>query len=485
MIRFSTESRWTALVLFLLIAGANVASAGQPVLFQNELDRLRDIERRIEALPAYRASEELKQQISELRMKIEQQERKPSAVEQAILRSQLNKLERQLGEAQKAIVNFRQAVSRENNQLLFPSVRNRLAAFTFDDPHATGLGDPISFLLSKKLLFSARVTSFAVVNYRQGTDRDPSTNVAYFDQVDALVRDQKFLLAIWGRISRTDRGIRIESFLQVPDDADKDKYVRNIRLPMAMGGSMLKARLKPERILLQRLDFSAVETTMLRTAAEQVATLRVSPAPSAPVTGHLSDGTDPRGPVHRIVDSEGDWVQLELSDGTSGWTSVDEFCTGPCRVLLDVANFTTDMIALQSGLAAKPVAKSLTFEAEGMSQQMTALLSLPDNPNIAQRVAEGWVGRDSGFGRTGFSNLFAVASIQMELKRRREVSFDQIQLPRQTIEPIVQLLADASVEDPGDIDVVENLAALFAYLGDNRRRDLALEIAADLKNNRR
>jgi hypothetical protein len=58
MIRFSTESRWTALVLFLLIAGANVASAGQPVLFQNELDRLRDIERRIEALPAYRASEE-------------------------------------------------------------------------------------------------------------------------------------------------------------------------------------------------------------------------------------------------------------------------------------------------------------------------------------------------------------------------------------------------------------------------------------------
>jgi hypothetical protein len=73
----------------------------------------------------------------------------------------------------------------------------------------------------------------------------------------------------------------------------------------------------------------------------------------------------------------------------------------------------------------------------------------------------------------------------MELKRRREVSFDQIQLPRQTIEPIVQLLADASVEDPGDIDVVENLAALFAYLGDNRRRDLALEIAADLKNNRR
>ena len=49
------------------------------------------------------------------------------------------------------------------------------------------------------------------------------------------------------------------------------------------------------------------------------------------------------------------------------------------------------------------------------------------------------------------------------------------------IEKIVQELAEASVADPSDLDVLENLAVLFAYLGDERRRSLALEIAATLK----
>ena len=104
-------------------------------------------------------------------------------------------------------------------------MRHRLASFTFDDPHATGLGDRVSFLLSKKLLFSNRVASFAIVNYRQGADRDSSNNLAYFDRVDAITKDQHFSLAIWGRLSRTERGLRINSFLQVPDDADKSPYV--------------------------------------------------------------------------------------------------------------------------------------------------------------------------------------------------------------------------------------------------------------------
>jgi hypothetical protein len=41
----------------------------------------------------------------------------------------------------------------------------------------------------------------------------------------------------------------------------------------------------------------------------------------------------------------------QAKDGTSGWTSVDQFCTDICRSLLDVANFANDLVALTSGLA--------------------------------------------------------------------------------------------------------------------------------------
>jgi hypothetical protein len=39
----------------------------------------------------------------------------------------------------------------------------------------------------------------------------------------------------------------------------------------------------------------------------------------------------------------------------------------------------------------------------------------------------------------------------------------------------------AAADGPNDLDVIENLAVLFAYLGDEKRRSLALEIAANLR----
>jgi len=362
-------------------------------------------------------------------------------------------------------------------------VRHRLAAFTFDDPDATGVGDPISFLVSKKLLFSNRVPSFAIVNYRQGADRDSSTNVAYFDRVDAITKDQNFALAIWGRLSRTERGMRIDSFLQVPGDADKSPYVRTIRLPAAMGGGTLTARLKPDRVLVQSLDIGSDEINLLKTAAEQVATLHAGPDAAAAVIGRLGDGS---GRTYTIIGSERGWVELRLADGSLGWTSVDQFCTGICAALLDIAGFTDDVVALTSGLPARPVSRSLTPEAEAMSQQLAGLVALSNNSRRAMEIAERWA--RGGSGRTspagaGFANLLAVARVKAELARMnvRGQKFDHIRLGRQAVERIANQLADASVADPSDVDVVENLAVLFGYLADNTRRRLALEIAANLK----
>jgi hypothetical protein len=180
-------------------------------------------------------------------------------------------------------------------------------------------------------------------------------------------------------------------------------------------------------------------------------------------------------------------VQLRLADGTSGWTSVDQFCTDICRALLDVANFANDVVALTSGFPARPMSKSLTREAEAMLQQLAALMSLPNNPNRAIEIAKRWTGvaspRAIASASAGFANILAVARVKAELARAnaKGSNFDRIRLGRQAVERIANQLADASVADPSDVDVVENLAVLFGYLGDDRRRRLAVEIATNLK----
>lgn len=448
------------------------------------------------------AMTEMLRQLTRSLQQIEQRQLEPQQMQMLmqLLQAQLRKVEieaigkdvdwgpeilairRQLEEAKKTLLK-REGISGGQRERSFPGVRDRLAAFTFDDPHATGLGDPVSFLLSKKLLFSSRVKSSAIVNYRQGADRDSFSDLAYFDRVDAITKDQNFRLAIWGRLSRTERGVRIDSFLQIPDDAEKSPYVRTIHLPAAMGGGTLTARLKPDRLLMQSLDVDYDKTSLLKTAAEQVAILRANPTVTAPVTGRfVGDGID-----YKLVGLERDWAQLRLADGTSGWTSVDQFCTDVCRALLDVANFANDLVALTSGLAARPMSKSLTREADAMLQQLAALVSLPNNPNRATEIAERWtrVGSSRGIasGGAGFANLLAVARVKLELMRAsvKEPQFDRIRLDRRAIGRIADRLAEASVADPSDVDIVENLAVLFGYLGDNPRRRLALEIAANLK----
>jgi hypothetical protein len=487
--------RWLGwlIVLFMpLLLGT--AKAGMDVSLEREFLKLRDVQEQLEALPAYRESEELKQQILSLQQRIEQlamQNRESIEAERGSLRRQIDGLQARLADLQKIILQFREQTNRGERERFFPDVRHRLAAFTFDDPHETGLGDVILFLLSKKLLFSARVSSFAIVSYRQGADRSAPGELAYFDRVDAITKDQKFLLAVWGRVSRTEQGLRIQSFLQVPADADGGPFVQKVRLPKAMGAGTLTARLKPDRIMVQDLEIGPDGVDALKKAAADIATLRARPSPSGKITGRLKEDVP-----YRIVDSKQDWVQLKYKGG-GGWTSIDEFCTGVCRALLDVATFTNDMIALAAGSPARPVPQRLTSEAKGSLRQLTGLLLLSKDPRKAAKfaglplpelVADNPDPQPSNpekpiFDNAGFANLLAVARIAAELQEAGvgHRKFDDVVLDQQTLKPIVHDLAMASVAHPGDVDIVENLAVLFAALGDEKRRVLALEIAANLR----
>jgi len=375
----------------------------------------------------------------------------------------------------------RELMSHGERDRFFSNVRNRIAAFTFDDPHAIGLGDPIAFLLAKKLLFSARVSSVGIVNYRESVDRDFSGKLAYFDQVDAITEDQGFLLAIWGHLSQTEDGVRADSFLQVPANVGGTPFFSEIRLPKQMGGGTLTARLKPDRIQLQSLDIDRDHVSALRAAAAEVATLRAEPDVFAATIGRI-----PEDQPYSIVDSQEDWVRLRFADGTYGWTSVDAFCIDVCRDLMDVATFINDAVALTSNLPARSVPESLTREAAAMSDQLAALVALTTNPRKAIEIIGPWAVEGFGSpsaGGAGFANLFAVASVAAELERASalEPEFNRIRLDREVVERIAQRLAEASVAHPSDLDILENLAVLFAYLGDERRRSLALQIAATLK----
>jgi hypothetical protein len=482
MTALAKPGSFALLCCFVILVAIKAAWAGMDVSLDREFLRLQDIQQRMESLPAYRQSEEVRQQIISLQRRIEElAPRAPEVIEteRRNLQKEMDELHAKLQDLQKIIADFREQTSRGERQRFFPGVRHRIAAFTFDDPHDTGLGDAILFLLSKKLLFSARVPSFAIVSYRQGVERRAADELAYFDRVDAITQDQKFLLAVWGRISRTETGVRIQSFLQVPADADGPPFVQKVRLPEAMGGGALTARLKPSRIMVQSLDIGLDQVQALKKAAADVAVVRTKPSVSARAAGRLKEGIP-----YRIVDSRQDWVRLRFKNG-SGWTSIDRFCTEACRDLLDVAKFTNDIIALISGAPGRPVPSSLTPEADAVARQLAALRLLANDPRKAKEAmpSNGVVANAPSLESAGFANLLAVARVAAELRHMSAIQpdFDRIQLDRHFLDRVTRDLAKASVAAPADIDIVDNLATLFDALGDEKRRGLALEIAANLR----
>lgn len=453
--------------------------AGMEASFENEFHRIEEIRRRVEALPAYQETEVLKHEIALLQAQLNQLASQSRSFAPS-LRTRIRILENRLAVTSKMVVNFREAIGGGRAGRLFPDVLHRLAVFTFDDPHGTKLGDSISFLLAKKLLFSAPAYSYAIVNYHETLGRDVSTHAGpldettYFDKVDAVTNDQSFLLAVWGRLSRTEGGVRIDSFLQVPADANQAKYRRSVPLPKAMGGGTLTARLKSDRVPIQSLEIDTAAAEGLQVAAREVASLRARPDVSAPVIGRLEG-------IYQIVSSNRDWVQLELSDGRRGWTSVDQFCTGSCEALLKIADFTNGVIALTSGSRPQPLPSGLTRDAAAMAQQLAAVVALPENPGRAIEIAESWIKGHKG-AAPGFENVLAVAKFRAELARASagNANFDEIRLSKPVVERLIEPLVEASIADPSDGVILKNLVPLFDYVGDTRRRDLARQIASTL-----
>jgi hypothetical protein len=226
----STLCKLTALVFAILLWSSTLSFAGNGASFEDAvpvpdftvdfLDRVSALESRVNSIPAHQESAELKAKLVELRHRAAYFLQHPKQWTAYFLQhprqleTEMNELEQQVNR----LGGFEEQVRTQGRPVQFKNVRNRVATFTFDDPDQTGLGDPISFLLAKKMLFSTRVADFAIVNYQEGTARDKKIDLAYFDKVDLIMRDQGFLLAAWGRISRNRDGIHVDSFLQAPSN---------------------------------------------------------------------------------------------------------------------------------------------------------------------------------------------------------------------------------------------------------------------------
>jgi hypothetical protein len=371
----------------------------------------------------------------------------------------------------------------------FQSVKRRIAFFAFDDPYNTGLGEIISSIMPKTIVCSATRSGVAVINYAEGAAQDNSRHVAYFDKVDGALQDQGFPFAVWGWITPTPDGVHVDSFIQVPTTSSGAPFEQVVSLPKAMGGGRLAAGLKPDRITLQSVDLGAEDAKNIGWAAGESAKLRKEPNVQSPPVTVLSKDRS-----FKVVESQGTWIRVLAEDGASGWTSAEEFCVDRCSDLLDTARFANDMAALVDGAQQAPVSTKLTDEARSFSDQLAALMALGRDPARAmeilagpaagQTTPDGQVKDALGPWTSGRANLLAVARVAAALEeaKRNQPHFDNIRLPPELIRNIANRLAEASVADPTDLTILDNLAVLFGYLDDRGRRNLALRIAAETRS---
>jgi hypothetical protein len=457
LLNISMKIRQVAAILIMLALSVT-AYAGIDVSLSRELEQLEQMQSQVsQDDPVYRRLIRQERELKRL-LRLPEGLREQSTREIFRIQDELQILEkeiRQIGTDQPKY---------------FGRAKNRVAVFTLDDPDETGVGDAVSFLLSKALLFSAPVSSYAIVNYQGGVEEPDQDGLSYFNKVERLTEGQGYIFTIWGKISRHGQHVTIDMFGQI--DNELDVFNRKLTLPEAMGGGTLIARMNANRFKIQTIDMSLEAAESLVPVAESVRTLRTQPDADASELDTL-----PEGKAYRIVASEGSWVQLGVEDGPVGWTSVHAFCTEECRRLLNTAVYANSFIATtKKGKSGPGKMDGITNLAVNAQQQIFAMTRFQDSKYDALEIA-----RDKS-PEAGFASIQALAEIAIELdKLKLETPFGQIRLDKSFVQDVAGRLARASLATPQDLDILDNLVVLFNYLGDNQRRKVASNIAASIR----
>lgn len=372
----------------------------------------------------------------------------------------------------------------------------RIGAFTYEDPDGTGLGNALAALVGHEMLLNTAVRSLGVLVFEGSLSPRPGERLSYYDKVDAVTAAQGVSIATWGVVRRIDEELVIDTFVQIPTESLDTHFAWQHALPAAMGGSVLRAHLRPDRIRVQRLRVPAAAGEQLVAAAEMLNELREAPNGTSPVTGSV-----PRGEVYYVREREGDWVELQ-TPRDNGWVPLRGHCTGPCAPLLEAAAFAGGLVRFMANPENPPALEAtagLSADALAVTEQLQALVGLrrfaEDSMHQPLALASRWIGserwtglderslidRGAGVppGGAAFANLQVIAAIGAALAEARGdtgAAYDDLELPNELIRGLADELAKASLDDPRNIDVLENLAVLFDAAGDTRRAGLARDI---------
>jgi hypothetical protein len=364
-----------------------------------------------------------------------------------------------------------------------PDVRYRVAVFTFEDPDGTGLGNALASLVGRKILVDSGVGSTGVLRYEGSLAPSAEQPLSYFEKVEILSDLQKVTLAVWGIIERRGDSISVQTFVQLPPRVVDESFSWAVQLPEAMGKGRLVARLRPSRLVVEHHELSAPDVDAVKTAAMALDTLRAEPSDTSAVLGQL-----PVKSPYWMAQRKDDWVEV-VTDQQKGWVRSGGNCGAACTQLFDAARFSSGLLQFIHSRKPMTAADSLMVDARAVAVQ-TSLLEQLDTaePGRFQSAVlvplQQWQQREAAIvaSPTGaaFSNISALARITTHLYAQVErsnaplrVRLDAVKLDPREVRKVAFDLAAASMNDPRNVDVLQNLAVLFRYTGDTDRAGLA------------
>lgn len=367
-----------------------------------------------------------------------------------------------------------------------PNARFRVAVFTYEDPDGTGAGGALASLVGRRVVLESKVQSIGVLRYEGSLAPTPQQPLSYFEKVEKLVEAQQVTLAIWGMVRLQEDSVLVDTFVQLPPNVVQDEFSWKLALPQAMGGGNLLAQLRPSRILVQRQVLPRESLQMIQTAAKTIDTLRAQPNEAAPVIATLPVGT-----VYWFSQRQGDWVEIS-TDTYKGWVPSDGHCAQACTSLFSAAQFGSGLLQFIQSRRIPAVGDDLQPEAHAVAAQLSVLEQLDTAQpgrfqNAVLRPLESLTRAPAGTAAgAAFANIRAMAKLTTSLQAAvRDYGdslaqgYDRVELPYSRVQQIAFELADASLDDPRNTDVLNNLAVLFRYARDNERASLAERLARE------
>ncbi len=383
------------------------------------------------------------------------------------------------------------------SELHISGAQFRIAVFAFEDPDQTGLGNALARLLSHDILVNSRLRSIGVLWYSGGVSSPAPGALNYYDKVEVLTEAQQATIAVWGVVRRQGGRLIVDTYTQVPPHTLRKAFHWRFRLPRAMGGSELLVQLNPDRIFLQRLELTLAEGEQLKASAARLNELRKKDGDDQPVIATL-----PMDSVYFLQKRKQDWVLVNAGEERTGWVRARGYCAEACAPLLSASKFVSGLLAFIQSHRQPKVDPSLTDDAKAVRDQLLALRALDEAPpeisdREALQVIDHWfTPTATGFsvppGGAAMANLRAVIEIVGALKRESleqgisgggpdDRAFDRLELDRAWVAGIADQLADASMIDPRNAIVLQNLSVLFHYVGDTARARLAESLAEDAR----